>query len=212
MPRPDRRFIRGRRHFRLRRELSVIFSRISPLHSAGAGQAHGKGERPSPRSPARSPRTPCLRRECTVPAGTKKRQGDAPPPSPETGCRARGERRASRPAARYPAQVHARSGHPPCRVGKDRAGHNAPGTADASAQKSRRAANPSRRAAAPALSEELSRNVCPLCGPELQPDQLVFPVAEPNGFGMRNLAAPVGNGVNAGKVIMPGVIALAQHA
>ena len=70
----------------------------------------------------------------------------------------------------------------------------------------------SRRAAAPALSEVLSRNVCPLCGPELQPDQLVFPVAEPNGFGMRNLAAPVGNGVNAGKVIMPGVIALAQHA
>ena len=135
MPRPDRRFIRGRRHFRLRRELSVIFSRISPLHSAGAGQAPGKGERPSPRSPARSPRTPCLRRECAVPAGTKKRQGDAPPPSPETGCRARGERRASRPAARYPAQVHARSGHPPCRVGKDRAGHNAPGTADASAQK-----------------------------------------------------------------------------
>ena len=79
-------------------------------------------------------------------------------------------------------------------------------------KKSRRAANPSRRAAAPALSEELSRNVCPLCGPELQPDQLVFPVAEPNGFGMRNLAAPGGNGVNAGKVIMPGVIALAQHA
>ena len=74
------------------------------------------------------------------------------------------------------------------------------------------APTPPRAPPAPALSEELSRNVCPLCGPELQPDQLVFPVAEPNGFGMRNLAAPVGNGVNAGKVIMPGVIALAQHA
>ena len=51
-----------------------------------------------------------------------------------------------------------------------------------------------------------------LCRNPLQRNQLIFPVAKANGFGVGDLTAPVGCGMNVGEMVMVYVIALAERA
>ena len=106
-----------------------------PASQRGGGPGSRKGRTPLPAFPRAKPAHALPQEGMRSPRRNEKEAGGRPAAVSGNRMQGAGERRASRPAARYPAQVHARSGHPPCRVGKDRAGHNVPGTADASAQK-----------------------------------------------------------------------------